>query len=140
MFPSFFKKNYSVDIFELGENLLMNECNMFTIVETMMKIKASLIVLIGEDHKMQMKIQETYLNLATLHVAHIHDHDCSVKKKDSEYKDFLQRDERLYFHNSLNSIIKKQIEAGIRKKFVITKKMDQEQGGIQERIDFTDTA
>ena len=51
MFPSFFKKNYQVDIFELGENLLMNECNMFTIIETLMKIKASLIVLIGEDHE-----------------------------------------------------------------------------------------
>jgi hypothetical protein len=99
MFPSFFKKNYSVDIFELGENLLMNECNMFTIVETMMKIKASLIILIGEDHKMQMKIQETYLNLATLHVPDQHDQIAPIEKKESEYKDFLQRDERLYFDN-----------------------------------------
>ena len=79
MFPSFFKKNYQVDIFELGENLLMNECNMFTIIETLMKIKASLIVLIGEDHKKQMKIQETYYNLATLHVPDQHSHNCLEK-------------------------------------------------------------
>jgi hypothetical protein len=51
MFPDFFVKDYQIGMFELGENLLMNECNIFTIVESLMKIKASLIVLIGQDHK-----------------------------------------------------------------------------------------
>ena len=84
----------------------MNECNIFTIVESLMKIKASLIVLIGQDHKKQMKIQEQYLNMATLHVPNElekcdlspleeHEHRHSV----SEYSDFLQRDERHFFND-----------------------------------------
>ena len=96
MFPDFFVKDYQIGMFELGENLLMNECNIFTIVESLMKIKASLIVLIGQDHKKQMQIQEQYLNMATLHVPnelekcnhnpledHLHEHPVS------EYSDFL---------------------------------------------------
>ena len=96
MFPEIFAKDYQIGMFELGENFLMNECNIFTIVESLMKIKASLIVLIGQDHKKQMKIQEQYLNMATLHVPNElkkcehnpleeHEHRHSV----SEYSDFL---------------------------------------------------
>ena len=44
----------------------MNECNMYTLVETMMKMRATLIVLIGDDHKMYNDIQDKYLNLATI--------------------------------------------------------------------------
>ena len=51
MFPDFFPNDYKIRMFNLGENLLMNECNMFTIIETLMKIKASLVVMIGDDHK-----------------------------------------------------------------------------------------
>ena len=71
MLPDFMSKNnkndYQQQLFHKGEKLLMNECNMFTIVESLMKIKASLIILIDNDHKKLMKIQEKYLNMATIH-------------------------------------------------------------------------
>ena len=37
-------------IFYKGQNLVKNEINMFTLVETLMKIKASLTVLVGNNH------------------------------------------------------------------------------------------
>ena len=58
MLPDFLIKrdDYQQKIFNKGSTLLMNECNMFTIVEQLMKIKASLIILIGDDHQKLMKI------------------------------------------------------------------------------------
>ena len=117
-------------MFNLGENLLMNECNMFTIIETLMKIKASLVVMIGDDHKKQMMIQKTYLNMATLDVpANEHRHsvlDCH-EHLHTEFMDFLTRDERHFFIDQMNLIILKQIKAGFKQAFV-RKKKDPEQG------------
>ena len=47
---------YDQKVYEAGENKLENECNMFTILETLMKIKASLIVLVGNNNQKQIKI------------------------------------------------------------------------------------
>jgi hypothetical protein len=44
-------KRKETQYYEKGQQMVKNEINMFTIVETMMKIKASLIVLIGNDEK-----------------------------------------------------------------------------------------
>ena len=40
---------HEIEIYEKGHVMVKNEINMFTILETMMKIKASLTVLIGDD-------------------------------------------------------------------------------------------
>ena len=45
------KSGYQKKVYEEGSAKLENECNMFTILETLMKIKASLIVLIGDNNK-----------------------------------------------------------------------------------------
>ena len=51
------KKNYE-KIFEKGEQMVKKELNLYTILESLMKMKASLTVLIGmqDDEKMLQKI------------------------------------------------------------------------------------
>lgn len=43
-------------VFKLGEDLIMNEMNIFTLLETILKIKATLTVLIGDDKQILKKI------------------------------------------------------------------------------------
>ena len=66
--------------------------NMQTLLETQMKIKASLAVLVGESEEILNKIQIQYLKNATL----ILDENDKAKweLKKSEYIKFLERDER----------------------------------------------
>ena len=47
--PKCCKNKKKESIYEKGQKMVKNEINMFTIIETMMKIKASLTVLIGDD-------------------------------------------------------------------------------------------
>ena len=50
--PKIFKnKNKTEQIYKVGEQMVQNEVNMFTILETLMKIKASLTVLVGDDEE-----------------------------------------------------------------------------------------
>jgi hypothetical protein len=46
---SLFPGKRKESIYEKGQRMVKNEINMFTIIETLMKIKASLTVLIGDD-------------------------------------------------------------------------------------------
>ena len=44
-------------IFQKGETMVQNEINLFTLTETLMKIKASLTILVGENHNQLKQIQ-----------------------------------------------------------------------------------
>lgn len=40
-----------------GKNLVQNELNLYTVIETMMKIKSSISVLVGDDEEVLSKIK-----------------------------------------------------------------------------------
>ena len=84
--------------------MVKNEINMFTILETIMKIKASLTVLIGDDKSKMKEIQEKYIQNATIMCE-----DCNDEHK-SEFLKFLERDER--------DAIKKEMELAIKNKLI----------------------
>ena len=67
--------------------MVKNEINMFTILETIMKIKASLVVLIGDDESKLKEIQQKYIQNAT-----IKRDDFEPIQRESEYLKFLERD------------------------------------------------
>ena len=66
--------------------------NWFTLLENLMKIKASLIVLVGEDKARVNEIQNEYLKHATIYLNH--EEELEVENKKNEYIKFLERDER----------------------------------------------
>ena len=44
-------------IFFNGEKLVKNQLNLYTVIETLMKLKASISILVGEDEKIMSKIK-----------------------------------------------------------------------------------
>ena len=55
-------------IFRQGEEMIKNEMNMYTLLETILKIKATLTVLVGNDESILKTIQNHYLSNATIHL------------------------------------------------------------------------
>lgn len=86
------EKTESQKIYQVGQNMVKNEMNMFTLLETMMKIKASLTVLVGDSHDKIVKIQNLYLQEATI-TTDEKEKEKNEKQK-SEFLKFLERDER----------------------------------------------
>ena len=80
---------------------------MFTIAELMMKIKATLTVIIGDNDKLLTSIQNQYLNNTCILLEEKDDEVKNVNK--SEYQKFLDRDEREYLKENMNKIVKDQI-------------------------------
>ena len=93
--------------------MVKNEINMFTIIETLMKIKASLTVLIGDDKDKILEIQKKYIQNATIH------HDDDDLETKSEYLKFLERDERDAIKKEMENAIKNKIKTSIQSKLGI---------------------
>ena len=79
---------------------------MFTMLEFMMKVKASLTVLIGSDKEKMDQIQNIYLNLSTISVAP----ETNILNKKSDFLQFLERDEREAILKMLKTNINKKIK------------------------------
>ena len=73
--------------------MVMKELNLYTILESLMKMKASLTVLVSmqDDEKMFQKIQDEYLKTATIG---LENQSSDFLGQKSEYLNFLERDER----------------------------------------------
>ena len=68
--------------------MVKNDLNMYTILETIMKIKATLHILVEEkDTDFLKKIQTSYFKNATINLD-------SKNDTQTEYMNFLNRDER----------------------------------------------
>ena len=70
--------------------MVESDLNMFSLMESLHKIKATLSVLVGQDKCKLDQIQQLYAKQTTI----IPNHPSSINTEYSEYLEFLQRDER----------------------------------------------
>ena len=81
---------------------------MFTLVETLMKIKASLTVLVGNNHQQLHEIQNQYLKQATITIDSIQESQNESFK--TEFLKFLERDEREIMRTELENVVNNKIK------------------------------
>ena len=79
-------------VFSKGENLVKNQLNLYTVIETLMKIKASIAILVGEDEKLLSKIKQLYLQNATIKLND--EGSVYINDQETEIIKFLNRNER----------------------------------------------
>ena len=96
--------------------MVQEELNYFYLLEFMMKVRASLTVLIGDDKEKMDQIQNLYLHQASISLT-------SEEKKNmkSKFLNFLERDEREAMHVLLTSNIQKQLTNRLSKSFTQSK-------------------
>ena len=81
------KKKPFEQVFDQAEKQIKTDLNLFTIVQTIMKIKSTLTVLIANDEDKFYKIQNHYVRNATINIT-------DGKEAQTKYQAFLNRDER----------------------------------------------
>ena len=79
-------------IYERGQTMLQNDLNFLTLLETLMKIKATLAVIIQNDKNLIQKIHLQYLKLAVISKDDAQQE--IFNKEKYEYIKFLEQDER----------------------------------------------
>ena len=72
--------------------MVMKDLNMFTILELLIKIKATLSVLVGNDPELLLKIQKLYIQNATI-ILDDKEQKCADALK-SEFQEFMEKDEK----------------------------------------------
>ena len=91
--PNYFlarSDNIQDQIYTQGRRMVESDLNMFSLMESLHKIKATLSVLVGQDKCKLDQIQQLYAKQTTI----IPNHPSSINTEYSEYLEFLQRDER----------------------------------------------
>lgn len=85
-------RDYEV-IFDKGKKLIQENLNMYTLLETLLKIKSTLSVLVGDNQNLVRQIEQEYYKNVIL----------GSSRKNGRYKKFINRDER---NDSREKIIK----------------------------------
>ena len=91
--------NQNESIMLKGIERVQNDMNMFTILSTLQKMRATLDVLVGDDIDKLNLIHQKYFESATIRIDPIEEQ--LFENKQSEYSQFLERDERFrvkYLH------------------------------------------
>ena len=96
--------------------MVQEELNYFYLLEFMMKVRASLTVLIGDDQEKMDKIQNLYLHQASISLST----DKPIYTK-SKFLEFLERDEREAMHLLLTANIQKKLNSRLSRSFTLGK-------------------
>lgn len=82
----------------------MNEMNLFTILQTIQKLKAGLSVIIKNDHKLIEEARKIYLLNSRIYMDPKEEEDILNRRPD--FLKFLERDEKFALKNCFQKAVK----------------------------------